>query len=91
MGRTGAAPSSTRTPSSAAPTTLGNAVIREDKQYMRALFVRLVGEAGIPDPAAVGAHAHLLYEGAIVARGPRGGQEGAYDEARAAMTRLLAP
>ena len=68
----------------------GNAVIREDKQYMRALFVRLVGEAGIPDPAAVGAHAHLLYEGAIVAR-TAGGLEGAYDEARAAMTRLLAP
>ena len=35
----------------------GNAVIREDKRYMRALFVRLVAEAGIPDPGAVGAHA----------------------------------
>ena len=68
----------------------GNAVIREDKHYMRSLFIRLVGEAGIPDPAAVGAHAHLLYEGAIVAR-TAGGLEGAYDEARAAMTRLLAP
>jgi hypothetical protein len=32
---------------------------------------------------------HLLYEGAIVAR-TAGGLEGAYDEARAAMTRLLA-
>ena len=65
-----------------------NAVIREDKRYMRALFVRLVDEAGIPDPEVVGAHVHLLYEGAIVAR-TAGGFETAYDEARVAMTRLL--
>ena len=32
---------------------------------------------------------HLLYEGAIVAR-TAGGLDDAYDEARAAMTRLLA-
>ena len=67
----------------------GNAVIREDKRYMRALFVRLVDEAGIPDPEVVGAQVHLLYEGAIVAR-TTGGLDGAYDEARGAMTRLLA-
>lgn len=68
----------------------GNAVIREDKRYMRALFVRLVDEADIPDAEAVGAHAHLLYEGAIVAK-TAGGFDGAYGEARAAMTRLLVP
>ena len=68
----------------------GNAVIREDKRYMRAVFVRLVDEAGIPDPEVVGAQVHLLYEGAIVIR-TAGGLEGAYDEARAAMTRLLIP
>lgn len=67
----------------------GNAVIREDKRYMRALFVRLVDEAGIPDAEAVGTHVHLLYEGAIVAR-TAGGFDDAYGEARAAMTRLLA-
>ena len=67
----------------------GNAVIRQDKRYMRALFVRLVDEAGISEPAVVGAQVHLLYEGAIVAR-TAGGLEQAYDEARAAMTRLLA-
>lgn len=67
----------------------GNAVIREDKRYMRALFVRLVDEAGIPDAETVGAHLHLLYEGAIVAK-TAGGIESAYGEARAAMTRLLA-
>jgi AcrR family transcriptional regulator len=66
----------------------GNAVIREDKRYMRALFVRLVDEAGIPDPEVLGAQVHLLYEGAIVVR-TAGGLEEAYDEARAAMTRLL--
>lgn len=66
----------------------GNSVIREDKRYMRALFVRLVDEAGIPDPEVVGAQVHLLYEGAIVAR-TAGGIDEAYDEARAAMTRLL--
>jgi AcrR family transcriptional regulator len=66
----------------------GNAVIREDKRYMRALFVRLVDEAGISDAEAVGAHTHLLYEGAIVTK-TAGGLEGAYGEARAAMTRLL--
>lgn len=65
-----------------------NVVIREDKRYIRALFVRLVDEAGIPDPEVVGAHMHLLYEGAIVAR-TAGGIDAAYDEARAAMTRLL--
>ena len=66
----------------------GNAVIREDKHYMRALFVRLVDEAGIADAEAVGAYLHLLYEGAIVAR-TAGGIDSAYAEARAAMTRLL--
>jgi AcrR family transcriptional regulator len=66
----------------------GNAVVREDKRFMRALFVRLVDEAGIPDAEVVGAHAHLLYEGAIVAR-TAGGLDTAYDEARAAMARLL--
>lgn len=67
----------------------GNAVILEDKRYMRELFVRLVAEAGIADPATVGAQIHLLYEGAIVMR-TAGGLVEAYDEARAAMARLLA-
>lgn len=66
----------------------GNAVILEDKRYMRELFVRLVAEAGIADPGTVGAQVHLLYEGAIVMR-TAGGFAEAYDEARAAMARLL--
>jgi AcrR family transcriptional regulator len=66
----------------------GNEVIRADKRFMRALFVRLVDEAGIPEPDLVGAQLHLLYEGAIVVR-TAGGMEEAYDEARSAMTRLL--
>ena len=67
----------------------GNAVIRQDKRYMRDLFVRLVDEAGAPVPGAVGAQVHLVYEGAIVSRAA-GDMREAYDEARAAMTRLLA-
>ena len=66
----------------------GNEVIREDKRFMRALFVRLVDEAGVPEPDLLGAQLHLLYEGAIVVR-TAGGMDEAYDEARAAMTRLL--
>ena len=65
-----------------------NAVIRQNKRYMRTLFVRLADEAGLRDPDTVGAQLHLLYEGAIVAR-TAGGFEGAYDEARAAMERVL--
>jgi AcrR family transcriptional regulator len=67
----------------------GNEVIREDKRFMRALFVRLVDEARVPEPDLLGAQLHLLYEGAIVVR-TAGGVDGAYDEARAGMTRLLA-
>ena len=66
----------------------GNAVIRQDKRFMRNLFVRLVDEAGIPASEVVGAQLHLVSEGAIVAR-TAGGMDEAYDEARAAMTRLL--
>jgi AcrR family transcriptional regulator len=67
----------------------GNEVIRQDKRFMRTLFVRLVSEAGLADADLVGAQLHLLYEGAIVVR-TAGGVDEAYDEARAAMTRLLA-
>lgn len=74
----------------------GVAVIRADKQWMRALFERLVSQAaevadvGVPGAEEVGAQLHLLYEGAIVAT-TAGGQQDALDHARAAAGRLLEP
>lgn len=67
----------------------GVAVVRAEKEWMRALFVRLVGEAGLPDAERIGAQLHLLYEGAIVVV-TAGDRSGALDEARDAAARLLA-
>ncbi|MBA3309421.1 MAG: TetR/AcrR family transcriptional regulator [Nocardioidaceae bacterium] len=69
----------------------GVAVIRADKQWMRALFERLVSDAaevGVPGSDVVGAQLHLLYEGAIVAT-TAGGQQDSLEHARRAARRLL--
>lgn len=58
------------------------AVVREDKQWMRDLFVRLAGEP-------VGPQLHLLYEGALVVA-TAGGRPDAIGEARAAAAGLTA-
>jgi AcrR family transcriptional regulator len=66
----------------------GVLVVRADKAYMRELFVRLAGEAGVGDAERVGTHLHLLYEGATVAV-TAGGQDDALPAARDAAARLL--
>jgi AcrR family transcriptional regulator len=66
----------------------GVAVIRSDKEWMRARFVELVREAGLDDPAGLGAQLHLLYEGATVAA-TAGGLADAVDVARRAATSLI--
>lgn len=66
----------------------GCVVVREDKQWMRDLFDRLVDD--LPGTAAPGlaGHLHLLYEGALVVS-TAGGRAAAVDEARTAAVRLL--
>jgi AcrR family transcriptional regulator len=68
----------------------GNAVVLADKQYMRALFTRLLADAAHPAPDEVGAQLQLLYEGAIVAH-TTGAQPDAFTAARTAASRLLDP
>lgn len=67
----------------------GCAVVRADKQWMRELFERLVGELlPGPDAGMLGGQLHLLYEGALVVS-TAGGRADAIEQARAAATRLL--
>ncbi len=66
----------------------GVAVVRAEKEWMRARFVALVREAGVPDPDRVGDQLHLLYEGAAVLV-TAGGQAGGVARARDAAQRLL--
>ena len=68
----------------------GNAVILEDKRYMRELFVRLVADAGIADPGDGRRAGPPALRGGDRRMRTAGGFTEAYDEARAAMTRLLA-
>ncbi len=65
----------------------GVAVIRAEKQWMRERYEELAREAGLP--ASLGAHLHLLHEGAIVAL-TAGGQEDAVANAKSAVRELLA-
>lgn len=67
----------------------GVAVIRGDKEWMRALFADLARQAGAADPERLGAQLHLLYEGATVAV-TAGAQPDALGVARDAAVRLLA-
>jgi hypothetical protein len=60
-------------------------VVRAEKEWMRARYEELAGEAGAP---GLGARLHLLHEGAIIALSV-GGQADALDEARAAARDLL--
>lgn len=66
----------------------GAKVARAGKERARELFVRLVGEAGYDDAPTLGAQAHLIYEGALVAASV-GGMPSAYEDARTAIRALL--
>jgi AcrR family transcriptional regulator len=60
-------------------------VVRAEKEWMRARYEELAGEAGAP---GLGARLHLLHEGAIIALSV-GGRADALDEARTAARDLL--
>jgi len=66
------------------------AVIRADKQWMRALFRSLVAAGGIADSDRTGDLLHLLYEGALVAA-TAGGQPDAIGDARRAAAAYVGP
>ncbi|WP_260191003.1 TetR/AcrR family transcriptional regulator [Actinophytocola gossypii] len=63
------------------------AVVHAEKRWMRARYERLVHDAGLP--STLGAHLHLLHEGAIVAT-TAGAQDDAVANARSAARTLLA-
>ncbi|GAA0522301.1 TetR family transcriptional regulator [Saccharopolyspora subtropica] len=63
------------------------AVVVGQKRWMRELFEKLAGEAGIADPANFAASALLLYEGATVAASA--GVSGAVRQARRTAEILL--
>lgn len=65
----------------------GVAVVRAEKEWMRARFGALVADR--PDPDRLGEQLHLLYEGAAVVV-TAGGRAGAVACARDAAERLLA-
>ena len=64
------------------------AVIRAEKQWMRELFRRLAGEAGVAEPDTVGNLLHLVYEGALV-QATAGGDPDAIGLARQAVADIL--
>lgn len=68
----------------------GIAYVREDKQWVRALYVRLVSEAGLDEPERRGSVLSLLHEGAIVDL-TAGGDLGAIEDARGAARLILQP
>lgn len=53
----------------------GLAVIRAEKEWIRALYVRLCTEAGLTDPSWRGEALHLVHEGAIVTATAVGDQQ----------------
>jgi AcrR family transcriptional regulator len=63
-------------------------VIRREKQWTRERYTQLAAEAGLPDPATLGAGLHLVHEGAIVAS-TAGADPDAITHARAAATTLV--
>lgn len=63
-------------------------VVRQEKEWVRALYVELAAEAGIPDPDALGSALRLLHEGAIVAIAA-GDDPAAMTHARAAARTLI--
>lgn len=66
----------------------GVPVIRAEKAWMRQLFERLAGDAGIAAPHDVAAQLHVLYEGAVVGL-TAGDQPDSLAQARAAAAALL--
>ncbi|NED97231.1 TetR/AcrR family transcriptional regulator [Phytoactinopolyspora alkaliphila] len=69
----------------------GVAVIRAEKEWTHALYVRLLTEAGVDDAAlrdAVGAQLMLVHEGVSIML-TAGGRADAFDSARTAARRLL--
>lgn len=63
-------------------------VIRAEKDWTRALFVRLADEAGLPDPEGLGNALALVHEGAVVTS-TAGGRDDAIDVARAIARREI--
>lgn len=66
------------------------AVVRAEKEWVRALYRELLEDAEVVDPAPLARQLALLHEGAIVAL-TAGGSGTAFDDARAAMRVLLTP
>ena len=62
-------------------------VVRREKEWIRRLYARLLTEAGVAAPDAVGRQLALIHEGAVVAL-TAGGSAEALDDARQA-TRVL--
>jgi AcrR family transcriptional regulator len=64
-------------------------VIRDEKQWTHALYLRLCDEGGLADPAEVAAGLHLVHEGVLVLT-TAGGRPDAFADGRHAAERLLA-
>jgi AcrR family transcriptional regulator len=64
-------------------------VIRDEKQWTHALYLRLCDEGGLADPAEVAAGLHLVHEGVLVLT-TAGGRPDAFADGRRAAERLLA-
>jgi AcrR family transcriptional regulator len=65
------------------------AVVRAEKEWMRALFRRVLVEGGIEDDGSLARQLALVQEGAVV-ESTAGGSAYALDDARRAMRSLLA-
>ena len=63
-------------------------VVRAEKTWMRGLYARLLDEAGVASPDAVGRQLALVHEGAVVQL-TAGASGEALDDAREAMRSLL--
>ena len=64
-------------------------VIRDEKQWTHALYLRLCEEGGLADPEEVAAGLHLVHEGVLVLT-TAGGRPEAFADGRRAAERLLA-
>jgi len=65
------------------------AVVREEKQWMRELYARLLTEAGVQDDGRLARQLALVHEGAII-ESTAGGSAYALEDARRAIRSLLA-
>jgi AcrR family transcriptional regulator len=63
-------------------------VVRAEKQWMRELFGRLLGEGGVEDDGSLARQLALVQEGAVV-ESTAGGSPYALDDARTAMRTLI--